>query len=133
MFVDDKASEYYKKAEDLLKEAEIEEADRNTAQVYLDMYLCYHKIMTGKLEEAKDGLVNCEQIIAERGNVGEKKLHNLAMGIMESANENYQQALDYYEEADRENPFTWYQEAIVLQKIEKKDEAKILFNKIIIL
>ena len=76
-------------------------------------------------------MVNCGQIIAERGNFDEKKLYNLGMGIMESANENYQQALDYYEEADRENPFTWYQEAIVLQKIEKKDEAKILFNKII--
>ena len=127
----DRATEYYKKAEDLIMEAEIEEADRITAQVNLDLFLCYHKIMTGKLEEAKNGMVNCGQIIDVRGNVGEKKLHNLGLGIMASANENYQQALEYFKDADRENPFTWYQEAITLQKIEKKDEAKKLFNKIV--
>ncbi|MEN8194819.1 MAG: tetratricopeptide repeat protein [Bacteroidota bacterium] len=124
------AKNHYEKAGNFIKNAELNDADRISYQLYLDLNLCLHDLLKGDLDKAESGLTVCNDAIEKRGNPYEKQFLNLVMGMLETEKENYQKASKHFTVADRESPYTWYREAIALEKSGKKTEAKKTYDKV---
>jgi tetratricopeptide (TPR) repeat protein len=127
----DEAELYYKKSEDFIKEADFTDSDRIINKLGLDLDICYHKIMNGELKDTNDVITACREPIKIRENPSDSLFLNHLLGLLESKNGNYERAVDYYAEADRESPDTWYHEGLALVKSGKKDKAKKTFEKIV--
>jgi tetratricopeptide (TPR) repeat protein len=126
----EKAEENLNRAEELARMSELPEVVKENYITQAKRYQCLYLIRKNNLDEAEDEITKYGDLVNKRKNPLEIKAYFSLMGLLESEKENYEAALKYFEQADRDDPFNWYYMAKAYQKLGYLETATELIVKI---
>ncbi len=121
---------YLDKVIDYINTTEMYEADRKTNQYYASLYRCYHGIMTNDLKIAEHEAQACQKLAEIRKNPVEIQTLDLFLGMLNTKEKNYDQAMIHFSKADLESPYNWFWMAKAYEKSGKKDKAQELYTRV---
>ena len=121
---------YFNNASDFTKSAEMDFATRKTYEIYNGLDNCHLKILKKDFDGAEKDLEAIKVEVEKRQVPNEIKYLNLIYGILQYNKGNFGLALEYFNKADKESPYTWYWEANAQEKVGNTQEAKKIYEKI---
>jgi tetratricopeptide (TPR) repeat protein len=121
---------YFNNAFDFTKAADIDNATRKTFEIYNGLDKCHLKILKKDFDGAEKDLEAIKVDAEKRQDPNEIKYLNLIYGILQYNKGNFGLALEYFNKADKESPYTWYWEANAQEKAGNTQEAKKIYEKI---
>lgn len=121
---------YFNNASDFTKSAEMDFATRKTYEIYNGLDNCHLKILKKDFDGAEKDLEVIKAQVEKRQVPNEIKYLNLIYGILQYNKGNFDLALEYFNKADKESPYTWYWEANAQEKAGNTQEAKKIYEKI---
>lgn len=124
------AKEFYDKAEEVISSSQLPQNIRDGYLVENHINHCYWLIMSGKLNEAEKEMSNCSNVVGRRDNMSEIKHMNLVKGIYTLKSGKPNAALDFFNQAATDNPYTWYYIAKAYQELGFEDAAESYFDRI---
>jgi len=90
----------------------------------------YYLTASNELDKASAESEKCKAKIESRKNPGEKMAMNSLFALFELKKGNYDKAIQYFSEADTQDPLNWYYTAIAYNKKGDKQNALKLFEKV---
>jgi len=122
--------EYYGKASELMQESELPDPVKEGYSLGAMLSRCHILIAKNEIERAKAEADKCKQKLESRQNPFELRRLNAILALLELKQDNYDEALEYFSEADTEDPYNWYYMAVAYEKKGDKENASKLFAKI---
>jgi tetratricopeptide (TPR) repeat protein len=120
---------YYDKANDLLNKVALPEADKENLLTSSMLWNIYYLSANGDLDKATTESEKCKLKIESRKNPGEEKSFNSYMGYLELKKGNYDSAIQYLNNGDKEDPWVWYYTAVAYSRKGDKLNASKLFER----
>ena len=121
---------YYDKAIDQLNKSTLPEADKENLITGSMLWRIYYLSANGELDKATAESDKCKEKIESRKNPGEEKSFNSYMGYLELKKGNYDKAIQYLNDGDKEDPWVWYYTAVAFNKKGDKQSASKQFERI---
>ncbi len=91
----------------------------------VDSYIneCFLLTKSNKLKEAKQHMEKCRPFVEGKQNLARLRLLNLVKGIYTLKNGKPEDAIDLFNNADRDNPYTWYYLAKAYSELSYEEQA----------
>lgn len=122
---------YFNNVSDFTKSAEMDFAVRKNSEIYTGLDNCHLKILKKDFDGAEKDLEALKIEVEKRQVPNEIKYLNLIYGMLQYHKGNFGLALEYFNKADKESPYTWYWEANAQEKAGNTQEAKKIYEKIV--
>lgn len=113
----DKALEYLNRADEMTKMSDLPEPVKENYLLQFQRNYAYYLIKNNNLDKAETVIQNFKSSVEKRKNPLEEKSYYSLMAMMESTKGNYEEALNYFDNADKDDPFNWYYMADAYQKL----------------
>ncbi|MBN1300726.1 MAG: hypothetical protein JW995_05885 [Melioribacteraceae bacterium] len=126
----ERAEKYYNKADEMIKIMRMSSSSEQAYMVESEINNCFWLVKSGKLKEAKEQLSNCDAVVKDRLILSERKRINLVTGIYYLENNQPEIAITKFNEADTENPHTWYYMAMAFDALGYEENAGAYLDRI---
>ncbi len=91
---------------------------------------CFSFAFDNNFEAAYKEAEICKELIDERNNPVELKEYKLTLGLLEFKKGDFVKAVEYFDEANTDDPYYWYYIGLAYQKLGYTENANKLFDKI---
>ncbi len=120
----------FEKAQALFDKSTLPPAIKEQLTTNLMLWHSYFLTANNDLDKANSELEKCKTRIAARNNTDEQMHLNSLLGFFDVKKGNYDEAIKYLSQADKQDPWNWYYTAMAYNKKGDKKESEQLFSKI---
>jgi tetratricopeptide (TPR) repeat protein len=120
----------FEKAQALFDKSTLPPAIKEQLTTGLMLWHSYFLTANNDLDKANSELEKCKTRIAVRNNPEEQMHLNSLLGFYDIKKGNYDEAIKYLSQADKQDPWNWYYTAMAYNKKGDKKESEQLFSKI---
>lgn len=124
------AEKYFNDSEKLIEKSDLEKPVKDSYIVQFHINKCLLLVKSNKLELAKHAMAICDKNVVKRNNLAEIKRMNLVLGLFNLYSGKPKEALNYFNNADTENPYTWYYIAEAYNKLGYTENAEAFKDRI---
>ena len=120
----------FEKAQAIFDKSTLPKATKERLETNLMLWHSYFLTANNELEKANSELEKCKTKIAGRNDPEEQMHLNSLLGFFDVKKGNYDEAIKYLSQADKQDPWNWYYTAMAYNKKGDKKDSEQLFNKI---
>lgn len=125
-----RAKVFYDKASGLIENSNLVESVKEDYLVNSYINECFWLTKSNKLKDAKQHMETCKPFVEGKQNLSRGKKLNLIQGIYALRSAKPEQALDYFNNADTDNPYTWYYMSKAYSELGYEEHANTYLDRI---
>jgi tetratricopeptide (TPR) repeat protein len=121
---------YFNKATDLISKSDLPATTKENLITNSMLWKFYSLTANNDLDKAQAEYEKCKERIESRKNPNEVMFLNSLLGLLEIKKGDYDKALNYFSQADNQDPWTWYFTAVAYGKKGDTENSEKLLDKV---